>query len=98
VIARIWRGWCASDVADEVASDLRRGVLAQYAGSPGNVSVSVLLRPSAGGVELMTYSIWESADAAPPGVAERHPLLVARQTVADCWEIASAPEAAARAA
>jgi hypothetical protein len=98
MIARIWRGWCASGAAEEIASELRRGVLARYAAASGNVSVSILLRPSAGGVELMTYTTWASAADVPAGVDEQHPLLVACQTVADRWEIAAPAEAAAKAA
>lgn len=98
MIARIWRGWCASGAAEEIVSELRRGVLARYAAASGNMSVSILFRPSGGGVKLMTYTTWASAADVPVGVDEQHPLLVARQTVADRWEIASPAEAAARAA
>lgn len=98
MIARIWRGWAAADSADEIAAHLRDGALATYMSAPGNVSAEILMRPSAGGVEVMTFSLWESADAVPSGVDENHRLLVARQTLADCWEIAGRREAIARAA
>ena len=58
----------------------------------------MLLRPIAGGVELVTLSLWESADVLPSGVDEEHRLLVARQTIADSWEVAATPEVVARAA
>jgi hypothetical protein len=98
MIARIWRGWAAADSADEIAADLRDGPLARFVSAPGNVSAELLLRPLAGGVEVMTFSVWEAADAVPTTVAERHPLLVAGQTVAACWEIAGAPTQIAQAA
>jgi hypothetical protein len=98
MIARMWRGWTAADSADEVAADLRNGALARYAAAPGNVSASVLSRPIAGGIELMTLSLWETADTVPDGVPEEHRLLVARQTVPVLWDVAGAAEAMARAA
>jgi hypothetical protein len=98
MIARIWRGWAATDGADEIAADLRDGTLRAYTSAPGNVFAEILLRPSAGGVELMTFSLWESLDVVPAGIEEDHRLLVARQTIADCWEIAGTPKEIARAA
>jgi hypothetical protein len=98
VIARIWRGWAAADNADEIAAHLRDGTLARYASAPGNVSADVLQRPLAGGVELMTLSVWDSRGNVPPGVEENHGLLVGRQTIADCWEIAGEAEVVTRAA
>ena len=96
--ARMWRGWAAADTADEVVADLRRGALARLAASPGNVSTEVLVRPAAGGVEILTLTLWKSAEDVPAGVEEQHELLVARQTVAACWEVAAAPRAIAQAA
>jgi hypothetical protein len=98
MIARMWRGWTATDDADEVAAHLRQGALARYAAAPGNVSTYVLRRSVAGGVELMTLSVWEEAAALPTRVEEDHRLLVARQTVPACWELVGEPEAIARAA
>jgi heme-degrading monooxygenase HmoA len=98
MIARIWRGWAAADDADEIADHLREGPLARFVSAPGNVSAEVMLRPQAGGVEVMTFSVWESPDVVPSGVEERHPLLVARQTVAARWEIVGGTMLAVRAA
>ena len=98
MITRIWRGWAATDRADEIAADLREGVVARFAAARGNVSAQVLLRPLAGGVELLTISVWDSRDAVPVSVDERHDLLVARQTIADCFEVVTAPAAVAHAA
>lgn len=98
MIARIWRGWAAADSADEIAAHLRHGTLARYASAPGNVSAQLLQRSLAGGVELMTISLWESRANVPTGVEENHGLLVGRQTIADCWEIAGEAEVVSRAA
>jgi heme-degrading monooxygenase HmoA len=98
MIARIWRGWAAADDADEIADHLREGPLARFVSAPGNVSAEVMLRPQAGGIEVMTFSVWESPDVVPSGVEERHPLLVARQTVAARWEIVGGSMPAVRAA
>ena len=98
MIARLWRGWTAADCADEVAAHLHDVALARYAHAPGNHSVHVFRRPSGGGVELMTITVWESAADVPKGVAERHRLLLAAQTAPAQWEIVKAPGAAVRAA
>lgn len=98
MVARMWRGWTAADGGEEVVRDLRDGAVARYAAARGNVSACVLSRPIAGGVEVVTFSIWETAGAVPAGVPETHPLLVARQTEPLLWKIAGAPGAIARAA
>ena len=98
MVARLWRGWTAADSADEVAAHLRDGVVARYSAAPGNVSACVLRRPSGGGVELMTFSVWESGDAVPSRVEEAHRLLVASETVAARWELEGRPAVIARAA
>ena len=98
MVARLWRGWTAVDSADEVAAHLRDGVVARYVASPGNVSACVLRRPSAGGIELMTLSVWNSDDVVPRRVDEAHRLLVAAETIPSCWELVAAPTAVARAA
>src|SRR5262245_30802427 len=97
MIARIWRGWTATDTADEVAADLRDGIVARYATTPGNVLTELLRRPLGGGVELMILTLWESWEAAPRAVDECHRLLVARDTVPAVWELVptASPVAAA---
>ena len=85
--ARLWRGWTAADGADEVVAYLREGPLARFSVAPGNISAEVLVRPLAGGVEILTLTLWETAEFVPADVEERHELLVARQTLADSWEI-----------
>lgn len=98
MIARLWRGWTAVESADEVAAHLRDVTLTQYATRPGNVSVSILSRPIAGGVEVMTLTTWESEAAVPPGAEESHRLLIARETIPACWQIVDPPTAIAQAA
>ena len=92
--ARLWRGWTAADGADEVVDYLREGPLARFSAAPGNLSAEVLVRPLAGGVEILTLTVWEADEFVPADVEERHDLLVARQTVADRWEIPHRPAAA----
>jgi hypothetical protein len=98
MIARLWRGWTAADSADEVAAHLRDVALAHYADAPGNYSVHMFRRPAAGGVELMTITVWHAAGDVPAELAERHRLLVASQTAPACWEIVEPPKAVVRAA
>ena len=98
MVTRIWRGWAAKDSAEEIALSLRAGALARLEAMPGNVSAQVLQRPLNGGVELMTVSVWDSPAAVPDGVVEDHRLLVARETLANCWELVEAPRAVAQAA
>jgi hypothetical protein len=98
MVARTWRGWTAAESAGEVASELREGVVARFGAAPGCIAAQVLCRPIAGGVEVMTLSLWESADALPSEVEERHPLLVARQTVPACWDVVGEAPAIVRAA
>jgi hypothetical protein len=98
MIARTWRGWTSAESADEVAAHLRDGALARYAAAPGCIGTQVLCRPIAGGVEVMTLTLWESAEVLPELVEEGHRLLVARQTAATCWDVTGEPNAIAEAA
>lgn len=98
MVARMWRGWAGRQDAEEIATHLRDGALARYEAEPACVSATVLTRPLAGGVELLSLTVWDSQSSVPAGVAEEHPLLVARQTVPDVWDVAEAPRAVARAA
>ena len=98
MVARMWKGWAGARDAEEIAAHLRDVALARYEREPACVSTTVLTRPLAGGVELVSLTVWSSEAAVPVGVAEEHPLLVARQTVPDVWEVAEAPRAVARAA
>ena len=98
MVVRMWRGWAAADSAEEVAAELRSGTLARFAADAGCVSAELLVRPHAGGVELLTLSVWRSPADLPEGVDEAHRLLVARETIASSWHVVEAPRAVARAA
>jgi heme-degrading monooxygenase HmoA len=98
MVARTWRGWTAAESADEVAASLREGAVARYSEAPGCLAAQVLCRPIAGGVEVMTLTLWESSEALPSVVEERHNLLVARQTIPACWDVVGEPTAIAAAA
>jgi len=98
MVARVWKGWTASENADEVTAHLTELALTRWAAGPGHLSATVLSRPVGGGVEVMTLSIWESAAALPAGTDEDHRLLVARETIPACWQVAGSPAAIARAA
>ena len=98
MVARMWRGWTAADSADEVAAHLEREVAARHAEAPGNVSSVILRRSSAGGIELMSLSMWETPADLPPEVTENHRLFVARETIAAAWEIVPASQPAVAAA
>jgi len=91
MIARLWRGWTNADFADEVAAHLSDATLARYAAAPGNHSVHLFRRPSSGGVELMTITVWASETDVPAEVAEEHRLLVAGQTLPATWELVEPP-------
>jgi hypothetical protein len=91
MIARLWRGWTSADFADEVASHLAGVALARYADAPGNHAVHLFRRPTGGGVELMTISVWASEADVPAEVAEEHRLLVAGQTLPATWEVVEPP-------
>ena len=98
MVARMWKGWAGAQDADEVAAHLRELARTRYEAEAGCVSTTVLMRPLAGGVELLSLTVWASEASVPAGVSEEHPLLVARQTVPDVWDVADAPQAVARAA
>ena len=98
MIARLWRGWTSADFADEVASHLADTALARYADAPGNHSVHLFRRPSGGGVELMTITVWQSDSHVPTDVAEDHRLLLAGQTLPATWELVEPPARVVRAA
>ena len=90
--ARVWRGWAATESLEQIAAHLHDVTLAGWAATPGNVSATVLSRPAAGGVELMTLTVWQAAATVPLQADERHPLLVARQTVPSVWEVVARPQ------
>jgi hypothetical protein len=62
MVARMWRGWAGADVADEIASHLRES--RSRATTRRRERVDLGPRPTlAGGVELVTLTVWDSGDA-----------------------------------
>jgi hypothetical protein len=98
MIARLWRGWTTDDFADEVAGHLADVTLARYAAAPGNRSAQFFRRPAAGGVELLTITVWDTEADVPADAAEQHRLLVAGQTIPTSWELVEPPARGVRAA
>jgi antibiotic biosynthesis monooxygenase len=99
MIARIWRGWTAADIADEYAKHLCDVAVPALEAMEGNLGVYVLRRRLADGFEFQSLSVWESLEAmrqaeGAAGVPEDHLLLVGRQTIPARWEVAAAGEIA----
>ncbi len=64
MIARTWRGWVATERADEYVSYLDATGLSEYAATPGNLGAHCLMRDLGDGrTEVVTLSFWESMDA-----------------------------------
>jgi heme-degrading monooxygenase HmoA len=64
VIARIWRGWVATERTDEYVRYIERTGLAAYRATPGNQGAQMLTRDLGDGrTEVMTLSWWESLAA-----------------------------------
>jgi len=63
VIARLWRGWVATDRADEYVDYIAKTGLAEYRQTPGNRGAQMWTRDLGDGrTEVMTLSWWESLD------------------------------------
>jgi len=63
MIARIWRGTTAADRAQEYLVYLRKTGLADYASTPGNRGVQVLLRTRDDRTLFTVISFWDSLEA-----------------------------------
>jgi len=63
MIARIWRGTTAADRAQEYLVYLRKTGLADYASTPGNRGVQVLLRTRDDRTLFTVISLWDSLEA-----------------------------------
>ena len=63
MIARIWRGTTAVDRAQEYLVYLRKTGLADYASTPGNRGVQVLLRTRDDRTLFTVISLWDSLEA-----------------------------------
>jgi len=92
MIARIWRGWTAADLADEYAAHLRAVAVPALEAMEGNLGVFVLRRRVADGIEFKSLSVWESPEAMRwaegARAPEDHRLLVGRETIPAHWEVA----------
>lgn len=64
MIARIWRGWVASERAAAYVAYIKETGIAEYRQTPGNLGAQMLTRDLADGrTEILTLSWWESLDA-----------------------------------
>lgn len=64
MIARRWRGWVATERAQEYVGYLEKTGLTEYAETPGNLGAYCLMRDlDDGRTEVVTLSFWESMDA-----------------------------------
>ena len=64
MIARTWRGWIATERADEYERYLDATGLSEYASTPGNLGAHLLRRDlDDGRTEIVTLSFWESMEA-----------------------------------
>ncbi|MEU4221130.1 hypothetical protein [Actinoplanes sp. NPDC026623] len=64
MIARMWRGWVATDGAGEYVDYINRTGIAGYRRTPGNIDAQMWIRDLGDGrTEVVTLSWWESAEA-----------------------------------
>jgi heme-degrading monooxygenase HmoA len=63
VIARVWRGWVATDRVGEYVEYISRTGMAEYQQTPGNLGAQMWTRNlDDGRTEVLTVSWWESAE------------------------------------
>ena len=64
MIARVWRGWVATDRAEEYVDYIGRTGLAEYLATAGNQGAQMWTRDLGDGrTEVQTLSWWESVEA-----------------------------------
>jgi heme-degrading monooxygenase HmoA len=64
MIARMWRGWVATDRTDEYVRYIERTGIAAYRATPGNRGAQMLTRDLGDGrTEIITMSWWDSLDS-----------------------------------
>ena len=64
MIARIWRGWVATERAAAYVEYIKQTGIAEYRQTPGNLAAQMLTRDLADGrTEILTLSWWESLDS-----------------------------------
>jgi heme-degrading monooxygenase HmoA len=63
MIARVWRGWVATDRADACVDYISGTGMAEYRQTPGNLGAQMWTRDLGDGrTEVVTLSWWESAE------------------------------------
>ncbi|GLY01267.1 MULTISPECIES: hypothetical protein [Actinoplanes] len=64
MIARVWRGWVATERAGDYVAYIERTGLAAYRGTPGNLGAQMWTRDLGDGrSEVTTISWWRSLEA-----------------------------------
>jgi heme-degrading monooxygenase HmoA len=64
VIARIWRGWVATERVDDYVGYIEGTGIAEYLRTPGNLGAQMLTRDLGDGrTEVLTLSWWESLES-----------------------------------
>jgi heme-degrading monooxygenase HmoA len=63
IIARIWRGAVRPEDGDDYARYMQKTGLAEYRGTQGNLSATMLRRDLDDRTEFVMFSTWESMDA-----------------------------------
>jgi heme-degrading monooxygenase HmoA len=63
MIARIWRGWVASERVDDYVAYIEGTGIAEYRQTPGNLGAQMLTRELGDGrTEVLTLSWWTSVE------------------------------------
>ena len=98
MIARIWRGATKADRAQDYLEYLRGTGIADYAATPGNHGVEVLLRTEGDRTQFTLITYWESLEAVKrfagdqPEVARFYPedddYLIDRELTVEHHEVA----------
>ena len=63
MIARVWRGWTASEDADAYVAYLSATGMKDSRATPGNRGTLVLRRPDGARTEFTTVTFWDSLEA-----------------------------------
>ncbi|MGH8894841.1 MAG: hypothetical protein ACRDWY_16300 [Actinomycetes bacterium] len=63
MIARVWRGWVATERAADYVAYIERTGIQEYKATPGNLGAQMLTRDlGAGRTEVLTLSWWRTLD------------------------------------
>jgi hypothetical protein len=64
MIARIWRGWVATERVDDYVAYIEETGIAEYRQTPGNLGAQMLTRDLGDGrTEVLTLSWWTSVES-----------------------------------